>query len=810
MKISRRIVRVALLVLVAFAIIEGTINMVRWRGVPLVLAEKENAVLIKRVLRPEDNIRLLPGDALLAIGGQKISDLSEASWKLGEMLPGTEMIVTVARGDTVFKTQITADHSLPLGYMILDRLTGLVFLALGFLVGWRGPREVSVQSFFRVNMATGIAVLLLRSENPYVSQWLGNLHGVTYLLVHYLVPAFLADFVFVYTHEKIRSNLLVKVRWLLFAPVVLLAVATAGFFILSERTQSSYWIRWFDLTHRQVFTILLSVVVLTIAAWMVQSYLAAKQAWDRTRYRWLLLCTLAGICPYAFLDRFPTLLGMNPLLPQGLSISLLLDAPLGWGMAVASFHMLDVEWKLSRTVVYFAAAGIVLYAGVSFSAALAGLTQEGSIVSEGVLWLLGLALAVLAAISMVGPVQRWVDRLYYGDWFDARRAVRTISLELASVFQRSQLEVILAGRLPKLLQLEKCQLWTPDHGRSVSAFGSNADVHLLRDIPGAADLIVFSVHDHTQFSEFQAGLPLIHAGKVNGYLLLGAKSSGAPYSLRDRELLRSLSSVAGIALANIELNERLLDQERRVVVSELAGGIAHEIKNALSPLMGRAQLLERMSAESQMSDSAEVLQESTRVISSMCQRIRRIADNLNDLTKPLTVEFRSVQLQSIADEALSILSETAGRIRRFQELDTEAPFQLRRRYDPAVPTAYADPDLILQVYLNLIVNACDAMANHKSGSLIVGTQWLPESHSVVGFVEDTGDGIPVESLDRIFLPYFTTKPEGKGTGLGLSMVRTIVDAHRGTISVSSAPGRGTRFVFSIPRNQNEIGGAGEL
>ena len=182
----------------------------------------------------------------------------------------------------------------------------------------------------------------------------------------------------------------------------------------------------------------------------------------------------------------------------------------------------------------------------------------------------------------------------------------------------------------------------------------------------------------------------------------------------------------GMALANIELNERLLDQECRSVVSELAGGIAHEIKNALAPVLGRAQLIERIVMEPQYAGSNDTLKESTQVIASMCQRIRRIADNLNDLTKPLSVESRWIQLPEIADAALSILDETAGRVRKFQTMDSAAPFKLRRSYDLAAPPVYADPELLSQVFLNLIVNACDAMAMHTSGTLTIGTQWLPE------------------------------------------------------------------------------------
>jgi signal transduction histidine kinase len=109
-----------------------------------------------------------------------------------------------------------------------------------------------------------------------------------------------------------------------------------------------------------------------------------------------------------------------------------------------------------------------------------------------------------------------------------------------------------------------------------------------------------------------------------------------------------------------------------------------------------------------------------------------------------------------------------------------------------------DPQQLGQVFMNLIINAADALDSQGRGTLTVGTRFDRECTSVVGFVEDDGPGIPQQHLEKVFDPYFTTKPQGKGTGLGLSIVRSIVEAHGGQVVVRSTPGEGTLVEFVLP------------
>jgi signal transduction histidine kinase len=296
---------------------------------------------------------------------------------------------------------------------------------------------------------------------------------------------------------------------------------------------------------------------------------------------------------------------------------------------------------------------------------------------------------------------------------------------------------------------------------------------------------------------YEVIVPLAFADRVAGWLLLGRKSSNAPYSARDLRLLATLSSLAGTALANHELHQAILTQERRAVAADLAGGVAHEINNALSPLLGQAQLIQH-SLQQSASPAGEKIAHSAQMITDLCRRIQTIADNLNRLSQPVQPRRVPVDLNEVAEEAIQVLSETAGRIKRFCSDEAAAPFRLVRSFDAQLPAVSADPALLSQVFMNLILNAADAMEPQGRGCLTVGTRWAPQQNAVVGFVEDTGPGIPRHLQDRIFQPYFTTKPAGKGTGLGLAMVRSFVEAHGGTVRVRSAEGQGAAFEFVLP------------
>jgi signal transduction histidine kinase len=125
--------------------------------------------------------------------------------------------------------------------------------------------------------------------------------------------------------------------------------------------------------------------------------------------------------------------------------------------------------------------------------------------------------------------------------------------------------------------------------------------------------------------------------------------------------------------------------------------------------------------------------------------------------------------------------------------------RLIRNLQPDLPAAVVDPAQLQQVFMNIIVNAAEAMDG--AGTLIATTRFEPASRMIHVAISDTGRGIRPEDLERVFDPFFSTKPSGQGVGLGLAISYRIVQEHRGSISVQSEVGRGTTFTVSLPAGQ---------
>jgi two-component system NtrC family sensor kinase len=226
-----------------------------------------------------------------------------------------------------------------------------------------------------------------------------------------------------------------------------------------------------------------------------------------------------------------------------------------------------------------------------------------------------------------------------------------------------------------------------------------------------------------------------------------------------------------------EVTRRLFHAEKMAAVGQLAGGVAHEINNPLGGILAFAQLMSR-------EDRSAEDQESLRLIQDAAVRAKRIVESLLRFSRrPREEERGPVDLARVADDALFLL----------QSQLKDGRFEIERRYEPAI--ALGNANQLQQIFVNLIVNALQAMGGSGKLALAVG----PAAPGRVRLsVSDTGPGVRPEIAKRIFEPFFTTKPEGQGTGLGLSICYQIAEEHGGAVRVEPAPERGATFVVELP------------
>ena len=238
-----------------------------------------------------------------------------------------------------------------------------------------------------------------------------------------------------------------------------------------------------------------------------------------------------------------------------------------------------------------------------------------------------------------------------------------------------------------------------------------------------------------------------------------------------------------------QLNNQLMQTGKLAAIGELSAGVAHEINNPLAIILTERQLLLDACGQSNGVDEAlkSQIHGSLSQIDIQVQRCKRITQNLLRFARRTESVIEAININTFLMEIVDLIereAKTSG-IRFITDLEDN------------LPTVYSDPSQLQQVFLNMITNAIDAHDGKPYGTIRITTE--NKEHGGVGITfEDTGSGIPPEIMNRIFDPFFSTKPVGKGTGLGLSICYSIMRRLGGGIDVDSAVGQWTRFRLYIP------------
>jgi PAS domain S-box-containing protein len=238
-----------------------------------------------------------------------------------------------------------------------------------------------------------------------------------------------------------------------------------------------------------------------------------------------------------------------------------------------------------------------------------------------------------------------------------------------------------------------------------------------------------------------------------------------------------------------QLEERERLRDRLASLGEMAAGIAHELKNPLAGIEVMAGLLRRQVPDS--NDAQSLLAD----IISEAKLANAIVVEMLEFVRPIRLQVERTDLTDILHQAVT-LAETKA---------TRGDISVTVELAPELPTIEGDAHQLCQVFTNLLTNAFEALDGRGSVSItatvgLMDAAFAQEAHApiptVVIEIVDNGPGVPAELTDKIFNPFFTTKPQG--SGLGLAIVRKIVDAHDGRIDVSNNPDAGTRFRITLP------------
>src|SRR5580704_8152279 len=249
----------------------------------------------------------------------------------------------------------------------------------------------------------------------------------------------------------------------------------------------------------------------------------------------------------------------------------------------------------------------------------------------------------------------------------------------------------------------------------------------------------------------------------------GGKPTGVIISVRDVTMEK-------------KLEQQIIQSERLAAMGQMIGGFAHELNNPLTSILGMSELL-------QEGETSEARRKQITVLHQQARRAAEIVQNLQYFARPPAPGRSQVNLNELVQRTVQM---QAYPLRKSNITVDFLP-------EPTIPAIVADPNQLMQVFLNLLLNAEQAIReSREKGTIRVRMGRSPDPNSVWIVFQDDGPGIAPENLTHIFDPFFTTRRPGRGTGLGLSICKTVLREHRGNIEAASGPGGGAVFTITLP------------
>ena len=558
--------------------------------------------------------------------------------------------------------------------------------------------------------------------------------------------------------------------------------------------------------------------------------------------------TAANVVLLAALVSFAPVLGILFLewllvkpLPEYQALLWVFVFPVAVGFSIVRRQLVDVR-NVARSSFAYGAATL----GITGVFALV-ITSADTLVARFGVGERPAQLALLfVALLLFDPVRRrmqaLVDRSFDRDRVAYRVAVREISEAMVSMLSLNEISNRILVALTDTMGVERAMVLLADEkGRSLRAIASRGDwdqTALGFEIPSEhpvwkhlwmrrEDLTRADFDDEVDvetreacrdvFDTFEIELlaPILYGVDLLGAIAVGRKLTLDQLGADDRLLLRTLANQSSIAIENakafdeiaklnetlearveertLELREtqaQLTQAEKMKSLGQLVAGVAHELNNPIGFVHANLQLLDEQIGKLVEAQHTEA--DTQRVQEAIGKLLERSREGTTRVKK-IVQDLRSFSRMDQADLQDADLHEEIERTLRLMEPRFKNNIRVEKDFGD-LPRVRCYPGQLNQVFLNLLMNACDAI--ESDGTIRIRTR--PGGRGVRLEFTDDGPGIPEDVKSRIFDPFFTTKPVGVGTGLGLSLSHGLIERHGGHIEVDSAPGQGTTFAIELP------------
>jgi signal transduction histidine kinase len=511
--------------------------------------------------------------------------------------------------------------------------------------------------------------------------------------------------------------------------------------------------------------------------------------------------------------------------------------------AVVKHDLFEIDAMVKRGAYYLLLTGAVSAAYVGAVVVFNLILQAGDI-TDSPAFPVAFTLAVLVLFNPLrAQLQAFVDRVFFRTRYDSAKALAHIGAQLAAALTRDHIAALVRAGVEEAIPNTATRVFVGRAADGPREVGGGAVVPpaLLAELAAGRLATAYdppelypdgATHEAVRAALSRLGadiaVPLQHGGALVGVLTAGPKRSGLFYTAGDAAFLRALAHQAAIALENaasyealVALNARLeervrertqqleeanrelaqayaelkaaethlVQSEKMASLGRVVAGVAHEINNPVSfiatnvaPLRRR---LARAAAGATTPEVQRLLREAEEIVEVMArgaERTAAIVQDLRSFSRLGEAMHKAVDLHEGIETSLRLLAS------RWRDRIT-----IHRDYG-TLPPVECDPGQLNQVFMNVLANACDAIAGR-------GNVWITtraEDGVATVAIRDDGVGMAPEVLGRIFEPFFTTKDVGRGTGLGLAISHGVVAAHGGRIEVTSAPGQGATFKIVLP------------
>jgi signal transduction histidine kinase len=685
----------------------------------------------------------------------------------------------------------------------------LVLLVLGVVVIYLKPADSAARAMFYFSVT--LACYLATSADLFGPYWF----RMPYFFFVNLIPASVAGVLSHFPVGRTRSSR---------EPFLLGALAAAGVALAVASNLSFHRNRDLLLVFDRTTHVLLAGAGLAAIVFFWRHFLRAPSALVRARTMVVLFGTLGAFAAPVIVLSLMYLLGV----PFALNWATLTFVffPLSIGYAIARHDLFDIDRIIRRTLTYAVLSALV-FGTYSLGIGIVdyffeNLTQLGSRIAEGLL--------ILALILLTSPsrdrIQDFVDRIYDRHRYSYRDVVRSSSRAFATILDFEKLISRALSLVDDTLQPSTAAIYTVAidgtatlRGHLEHPPGEGVKVTVSAGGERAIDLspLLSALDKAPMVGDGIAGFaaPMKLEGKPVGVLVGGAKRSGTPYTQDDYDLVYTVCDQLAVALqnaqayrtidvlnadlagknvalegANRELREaqdELVRRERLAAVGELAGAVAHAMRNPLAGIKAAAQLA-ALDLEGHPSSES---------LADVIGEANRLDDRIGALlqfSRPFEPLLRSTEMSHVV----------AGAVRDMAARAAARRVEIRTMVAPDLPTAELDPVLIEQAILELLSNAVDASTD--GGKVVVRASRVTNGStgaqdSVAVEVLDSGSGINERSASRLFELFYTTK--ARGTGFGLASVKKIVDRHGGLVEAGNRPEGGALFRIVLPVAPNQ-------